>query len=75
MITTNNREQTIRLLNSSCGELMEKPNSIYRKAEGKLFLTQGNMTVSTNLFDPIEVRHLEKLDTLIIEALNLYSRL
>ncbi|AFZ55581.1 hypothetical protein [Cyanobacterium aponinum] len=75
MITTNNREETLRLLNLSCAELMEKPNRIYRIAQGQLFLTEGNMTVSINLFDPIEVRHLEKLDTLMINALDIYSRL
>lgn len=75
MITTNNREETLRLLNLSCAELMEKPNRIYRKAQGQLFLTQGNMTVSTNLFDKIEIRHLERLDTLMINALDIYSRL
>lgn len=75
MITTNSREETLRLLNLSCAELMEKPNRIYRTAQGQLFLTQGNMTVSTNLFDPIKVRHLEKLDTLMINALDIYSRL
>ena len=58
MITTNNRTETINLLNSSCGELIEKPSSIYQVEKGILYLTKGNMTVSIKYPFKVENWHL-----------------